>query len=719
MSPAASARRPAHRPPRLRAAPVAFSGRARGAAARPAAVAWLVLRSELVSFVRDRRALISAIVLPVVLYPLVFFANTWLERLSRETMAARKVTLAIDPAGAPFELIADLRRLLLQETPIELSELDAAELRQQAAAVPAGEAGARDVALRSARALLGSGRDLLITCGAHSVLAGRTSFQVWFDGAEDQGNEAHRRARKALSELERREAAARRERLLGAADPGRGLDAQSVDVATRAASGGAALGKLLPLVAVLVLVSGGAYGALSAFAGEREHHTLETLLVQPAPAASVAWGKFLAVLLLAIAALMSNTGSLVGSVALGLGRLPGMEAAGEGAAQGASGAGLGLEVARVFVGAVAFLPAAVLICALLCLISARTRSFREGQHAIFPLTLACGLPAAAAGWADVELDPLLALVPLFGQGLALRDAVGGKLELLPGAIAFFSGWAWGWLGLRNLARTLDAERIFSSEDTERELSLRGMQSRSALAWGFAAVLLIYFVGGWLQSWRLVPGLLITLWILAPALALCSARRTARRAGTGLAQVLSLRLPRPAHLLGAMLLAPALAWLMRAWVPLQQRLLPMPSTQLTPGGPLEVLEQLSPWALVAVFALTPAIHEELLFRGAIQGGLARELSWRRIVLWQALLFGLAHASVYRFVPTAAIGAVLALSVLRTGSLFPAMALHFLYDAILLLSERQPWLAEPQLSWLAVPGLALLWLPHRDGRPPGRA
>ena len=40
--------------------------------------------------------------------------------------------------------------------------------------------------------------------------------------------------------------AALRERVLGAADPGRGLDAESVDVASSQAAGGAALGRLLP-----------------------------------------------------------------------------------------------------------------------------------------------------------------------------------------------------------------------------------------------------------------------------------------------------------------------------------------------------------------------------------------------------------------------------------------------------------------------------------------
>src|SRR4030095_6305293 len=108
------------------------------------------------------------------------------------------------------------------------------------------------------------------------------------------------------------------------------------------------------------------------FAGERESRTLESLLVQPVPSAALAWGKFGAVLLLALAALISNAGSLVVSVALGVGTLPGMELDPSGAR-----ASLAPDLAPLLLGAFAFLPAIVFLCALLCLVSARAQSYRE------------------------------------------------------------------------------------------------------------------------------------------------------------------------------------------------------------------------------------------------------------------------------------------------------------------------------------------------------
>ena len=669
------------------------------------ASALLVLRTELLGLVRDRRAMASAILLPVVLYPLLFAGNSWLRRVSRETMAARQVVVGLDLAGTAQPLAQGLRRQLEQQGPIELVEVDAARVRACAQGVQQDLADSIEEELRAARTLLAAGRDALVTAMPHPDGARHTLFRLHHDGTSDLSNETIRRVRVALDELERSEAQARRAQLLGAADPGRGLDADTVDIATSQATSGAALGRFLPLLSVLVVLSGGAFGALAAFAGEREGQTLETLLVQPVPPSAVAWGKLTAVLLLALAALASNGGSLLLSVALGLGELPGMRLA-----QEAQGTALAPQVGRLALSALAFLPAVVLLGALLCWVSARARSFREGQHLLLPLTLVSALPAAAAGWGEVELDPLAALVPVFGQGLAMRDALLGRLAPLPGAVAFAAGWAWSALALGGVARLLDAERILATEAHEREQELRGTQSRVALAWGFAAVLLVYLVGGRLQAWQPLAGLLLTLLLLAPALAVAAARGTARRARTSIATVLSLRSARWVHLFGALLAAPGFAALMRLWVPLQQRLLPMPASHLgDASGPLAELMSLPLGVLVAALGIAPAVGEELLFRGAIQGGLARDQSARTVAFWQALFFGLAHASVYRFLPTAVLGACLSLVVSRSRSLLPAVLLHATYNSLLVAGERWEALADNRLGWLALAGLALLALP----------
>jgi sodium transport system permease protein len=661
-----------------------------------------VFRIEMLGLVRDRRALVSAIVLPVLIYPLILWAHGWMQRVSREARAAREVRVALDLRGAPAELASDLRALLEQEIPIDLVAADAERLREIAEAVHEGRPEAIEAERRIARELLAGRADLLVTHQAHPVLASRPLLRVHYDGAEEHAREALERVRRAIGRLEERSSAQRVQALFGASDPARGLAPQTVDVATPEREGGAFLGRFLPLVAVLVLVSGGAYAALSAFAGEREGRTLETLLSQPVPAAAFAWAKLGAVLVVAIAALFANVGSMLGSLALGLGDFTSL--AGE-ATAGASPS-VGLTAGRVLLATAFLLPSAVIVCSVLVLASARARTFREGQYMLLPLTLLAALPAGLAGYADLEFDPLLAAVPLLGPCLALRDALRGEVAAVPVLVMVASSALWAWLALRRLGTTLDAERILVSRDHASEHALRRIQSRQALRWGAIAALASYLAGGWMQSRWGLPGFLATLWILLPALALLAARGTARRSGEGLARALELRVPRAEHALGALLLAPALALAMLAFIPWQQRVLPLPSSALEDSAPAMWLATLPTWGKFLVLALSPGITEELLFRGAIQSGLRRDMPARSVVLWQAALFAVAHASIYRFVPIAMVGALLSAVALRGRSVVPAILLHVAYDALLVLEVKADWLSPWPAAGLAAAGLLLL-------------
>ena len=89
--------------------------------------------------------------------------------------------------------------------------------------------------------------------------------------------------------------------------------------------------------------------------------------------------------------------------------------------------------------------------------------------------------------------------------------------------------------------------------------------------------------------------------------------------------------------------------------------------------------------VCVVAPTAAVCEEFLYRGYLFNQLAKSLD---SILWALLLaaaaFGLAHAyqGFHGVVRTALLGALLTVPVIRTGSLYPSMAAHFVIDAVAL-------------------------------------
>lgn len=107
--------------------------------------------------------------------------------------------------------------------------------------------------------------------------------------------------------------------------------------------------------------------------------------------------------------------------------------------------------------------------------------------------------------------------------------------------------------------------------------------------------------------------------------------------------------------------------------------------------------------LVTFALTPALCEELLFRGAMLGSL---LATRREslppesglppqpwtaspafpVLLSALLFGMIHLSWGRLLPTMLLGVGFALAVRRSGSLWPSIAMHAVNNTLVVLMVR---------------------------------
>lgn len=663
-----------------------------------------VLSSELRQLVRDRRALFAAVLLPALLYPLLFWGTEELERSGEELLAAREVLVALDLGAAPPEVADRARAAILQRTPIQVFEVDAQDL----VTFEREEAGPLDPDLATAQRrtrydrLLSGGGSALVTGDTDPDLPSRAVFHVYFDVKDDESREAADRAKEALGEVDVRLTEARRAELLGA-DPALGLDLEPVDVASAADASGAALGRWLPLLAVLVLLSGGSYAALAVFAGEREAGTLETLLVQPVPSRLVVLGKFLAVLCAGGVTLSTNLASLVVCGSLGLGDLPGFDG-------GATGPGL----ARLALGLV-YLPGAVLVLAVLSLVCGKARTFREGQQTILPVMIVTALPTAIVMQPELETSLLLAALPFAGAALCVRDAMAGDLALTPAAVMWVAHAGWAWLVLTRLGVLLDAERVLSSGGSGDEDALRRASARHGLRWGFISVLLMYVVGVRLQQWDLEWGLGLTLWGLVLALALATAWRARGRRG-GLAGELALGPPHPLHALAGLLCIPAALWAMGHLLTWQLEVLPMPASSQADATGLAILQWSTP-LLVFLVAVSPGVCEEVLFRGALLSSLRRDLTPTRAVLWQALYFALMHLSVYRLLPTFLLGVALGALTLRARSVWPAVLAHAAYNAthILTQAERVDWssrAAWPYLPWLALVGVGLLALPRGE-------
>ena len=447
------------------------------------ALARLVLATELRGLLRDRRALLLGVVLPTLLIPLMFAGMSALERTSNESAAQLRLQVAVDVEALDTEVAHALLGAL--SAPDKRLEVELANR-----ALEPFDANDEEAWRRTAQRELARGERAAIVAidGAVEPACAR----VVYDASSRLGNEAHKRVRTALEDF------ARERNLLGVrellrSDPGARFRVEPHDVASAEDSAGQALARMLPLILVLILITGGSFAALGAFAAEREQGTIETLLVQPVSGASVATGKFLAVFVTASVTAVLNAASFLVCTAVGLGEGPAWIEAPNAPAVVAS------TVGRMLLGLLLFLPTSAFLSAVLCLISARARSFREGQHYVLPTVLVASILAAVSTQDRVPTGALLAMVPVTGPTMVLRDTLTGAFAPGLALVAVSASLVWSALVLTQLATTVDAERLFKTRETPAEAAARKSESRRALRWGWASVILVYVVGGRLQT----------------------------------------------------------------------------------------------------------------------------------------------------------------------------------------------------------------------------
>ncbi|MGN6626969.1 MAG: lysostaphin resistance A-like protein, partial [Tepidisphaeraceae bacterium] len=91
-----------------------------------------------------------------------------------------------------------------------------------------------------------------------------------------------------------------------------------------------------------------------------------------------------------------------------------------------------------------------------------------------------------------------------------------------------------------------------------------------------------------------------------------------------------------------------------------------------------------WALLSI-CVQPALFEELGFRGVILPSLNRVLTTTEAITVTALLFGILHLTVLSLPHLVALGWIAGWLRCRSGSLYPAMILHFTHNLLVVLVE----------------------------------
>lgn len=90
-----------------------------------------------------------------------------------------------------------------------------------------------------------------------------------------------------------------------------------------------------------------------------------------------------------------------------------------------------------------------------------------------------------------------------------------------------------------------------------------------------------------------------------------------------------------------------------------------------------------WATLGV-AVTPALLEEMVFRGVVQKGLLRNSKPKIAIIISSLLFMLMHLSVETMMFTFSCGLLLGYMAYKSGSILPSIAFHFVNNFLVVVS-----------------------------------
>lgn len=360
----------------------------------------VVYRKELTEWLRDRRTLISTVVVPLLLFPLILLGFSYLA-VSLVGKAQKEIpkVMIIGGDDSP-QVVAALRKLdtvVLVPYSADWKNQISEKTIRAAVEIPPGFQGALEKnEAKTVRIYFYEG-EIKSSFGAEHI---EKSLKDYRDQVVKERLAARNVASSVLTPFE----------------------IKQQNVAPPEKVSGATIGGFIGYLVILLCMSGAMYPAIDLTAGEKERGTMETILSSPVSRMDLVLGKFLLVLSAALATAAFSVLSMGISFAA-MRHLDPSVRSGRGEA-----AALVLQlgpkpVLLIFVMA---LPLAVFFAAALMTIALFAKTYKEAQSYLTPMTFLVVIPAVASLLPGVELTPKLALVPILNTSLVCKEIIAGS-----------------------------------------------------------------------------------------------------------------------------------------------------------------------------------------------------------------------------------------------------------------------------------------------------
>lgn len=440
---------------------------------------------------------------------------------------------------------------------------------------------------------------------------------------------------------------------------------------------GSLFGGFIPFLLITSIVMGCIYPAIDTTAGEKERGTLETLLTLPVGNMELIASKFLSVATIAVFSVFMNVVSMSGVVLYLYSTMTALS-------DGATDLELGSFIPAILITVFCVIAFALFISAVTMIICSFAKSFKEANNYVTPISLVVMLISYVGLIPTIELNETMALVPVANICLLVKNLLVFKYDFTLIALVLLSNVVYAFISIWILGKIYNSESILFGEsfsgvklfELRKNIKKGSIPSvQESILIMVVALLLMVYVGG-VVSVSVPPSISL---IVQQAFIGVLPVLAAVYIKADMKEVFSLRLPKLKSLFGAIILGVGGICLNLVTSSLLSMAFPSDSEGLNEQY-LQLLDGVSFVPGLLLMALLPAVCEELMYRGYMFTAFKNKMSIPKAIVIVSLLFGISHMSMIKILPTAVLGAALAYMIYKSGSIVTSALIHFLNNAL---------------------------------------
>lgn len=625
-----------------------------------------IFKKEILDIVRDRKSIFMMIVVPILLYPIIMVLLMGIMNSSINKMTSETITLGLSSApNAEFVEIVDSENAIREKE----DTLGNIEIKTNI----------KDYKSELEKGEIDAYIDNSIKDNDYKVIINSASDEsgIKADAIFDVMNKYKRK----MSEREIEKHGLDSHQIL---EP---IKYEKVDITNSAKKAGMLLGQVIPFILIIGVLFGSIYPAIDVMAGEKERGTLETLFSLPISNMELVIGKYMAVSASAILTSLLN----IISMSCTLGYFMKAESIYNPSMVHINYSVLGGAVLITIVSVILF---AQVVSALAMCVCSFAKTFKEAQNYITPLMLVIMVPAYISMIPNISLSRITATIPVVNISLLIKSVISLRANMKMVSLVLIVNLIFVLISLVLLSKIFNSEDILFGEKRNFKL----IQSRSSIKEGsmpgisdgfmvyvLAFISLIY-VSPILNMKLGIMGNTINQFIMAliPILVAVYIKADFKK-------LFSIKKIKIKDIIRA-----AVTWfvgslIMSVFVMILLKLFP---------DQMKVSEQLNEiikssgglFTQIILFALVPAICEEILFRGFVLSAFRDKKTFGQknekhivfAIVVSGILFGIMHLDFIRIIPTSILGMVMAYNVYKSKSIFTSVGIHFFNNLLSVLS-----------------------------------